>query len=236
MNTRAEHSFKVVTFFHELGHGIHDLVGKTLYSRFHGTNTVNDFVEAPSQMLENWCWTPSQLKFLSQHYSSLSPTYLATWKESASGQKEPEAKIPDDLIKSLIETKHVNEALFTLRQLHFGIFDMAIHEPKSHDEAEKMDITAMFNNFRTEITALEGPEALGMGSHWGHGQATFGHLMGKFFPTDVSVLSLNSIRWLRRWLLWLSGFPGLLRRYVPQRLCKGPHECCGRAKISPYGS
>jgi Zn-dependent oligopeptidase len=41
---------EVVTLFHELGHGIHDLVSRTIYSRFHGTSTVRDFVEAPSQM------------------------------------------------------------------------------------------------------------------------------------------------------------------------------------------
>ncbi|CRK41272.1 hypothetical protein BN1723_018810, partial [Verticillium longisporum] len=50
---------EVVTLFHELGHGIHDLAGRTKHSRFHGTSVVRDFVEAPSQMLENWCWTPS---------------------------------------------------------------------------------------------------------------------------------------------------------------------------------
>jgi metallopeptidase MepB len=67
--------------FHELGHGIHDLVSKTTYAYFHGTNVVQDFCEAPSQMLENWCWTPEPLKALSQHYSTISPEYLETWKE-----------------------------------------------------------------------------------------------------------------------------------------------------------
>lgn len=52
----------VVTLFHELGHGIHDMVSKTLYARFHGSGgTVVDFGEATNQMLENWCWDPSQL-------------------------------------------------------------------------------------------------------------------------------------------------------------------------------
>lgn len=135
---------EVVTLFHELGHGIHDLSGRTKYSRFHGTNTVRDFVEAPSQMLEFWCWTPSQLRFLSGHYESGEP-------------------IPDELINRLIATKHVNEALFNLRQLHFGIYDMTVHTPKSHDEIVNMDVTALYNDLRAQISGLKGPESQGEG-------------------------------------------------------------------------
>jgi metallopeptidase MepB len=133
---------EVVTLFHELGHGIHDLVGRCKYSRFHGTAVVRDFVEAPSQMLENWCWTPSQLKSLSKHYIT--------------GDA-----IPDGLVEKLIKTEHVNDALFNLRQLHFGTFDMAIHTPKSHEEAELMKISELYNDLRTEIAGIKGPEALG---------------------------------------------------------------------------
>lgn len=135
---------EVVTLFHELGHGIHDLAGRTKTSRFHGTSTVRDFVEAPSQMLENWCWTPSQIKALSGHY-------------------ETGEKIPDDLIEKLVSTKHVNGALFNLRQLHFGIFDMTVHSPKSHEEAEKLDPSQVYNDLRAEIAGMKGPESLGEG-------------------------------------------------------------------------
>ncbi|KJR84138.1 metallopeptidase MepB [Sporothrix schenckii 1099-18] len=62
---------EVVTLFHELGHGIHDLAGRTEFSRFHGTSTVRDFVEAPSQMLENWCWSPPQIRPLAATTSRL---------------------------------------------------------------------------------------------------------------------------------------------------------------------
>lgn len=172
---------EVVTLFHELGHGIHDLVSKTIWSRFHGTNTVRDFVEAPSQMLENWCWTPSQLKSLSQHYSSLSPEYLAGWQEAnGANATPPPAQIPDTVIQNLIRTKHVNEALFNLRQLHFGIFDMTVHEPASHDAIETMRLSATYNSLRKQITLTDGPEALGLGDEWGHGEATFGHLIGGY--------------------------------------------------------
>jgi metallopeptidase MepB len=172
---------EVTTLFHELGHGIHDLVSRTTYSRFHGTNTVRDFVEAPSQMLENWCWTPSQLKALSRHYSSLSSDYYDSWKEAnGSDASKPEERIPDDLIQKLIKTKNLNGALFNLRQLHFGIFDMTIHEPKDHSSLEAMNISETYNALRKDISKIDGPEVLGEGNGWGNGQATFGHLMGGY--------------------------------------------------------
>ncbi|CAL3969889.1 unnamed protein product [Diplocarpon coronariae] len=152
---------EVVTLFHELGHGIHDLAARTKYSRFHGTSVVRDFVEAPSQMLENWCWTPSQLKGLSKHY-------------------ETGDQIPDDLITKQISVKHVNDALFNLRQLHFGIFDMTIHTPASHAVAEAFSLSSLYNTLRQEISGLKGPEELGSKPDWGNGQATFGHLIGGY--------------------------------------------------------
>jgi len=169
-----------VTLFHELGHGIHDLVSRTTYSRFHGTNTVRDFVEAPSQMLENWCWTPSQLKALSKHYSYLKPEYQSTYEEESNSKDKPSETIPDDLIDSIIKTKHVNDALFNLRQLHFGIFDMTVHEPKSHKDIEEMPVSELYNKLRKEISKIDGPEMLGANWDWGHGQATFGHLIGGY--------------------------------------------------------
>lgn len=171
---------EVVTLFHELGHGIHDLVSKTTYSRFHGTNTVRDFVEAPSQMLENWCWTPSQLRSLSHHYSHLSPEYEAAYKEASGADQKPAEQIPNSLIANLISTKHVNDALFNLRQLHFGMFDMTVHEPKSHEDIKNLDITSTYNRLRHDISQLDGPEALGGDWSWGNGQATFGHLIGGY--------------------------------------------------------
>jgi metallopeptidase MepB len=175
---------EVVTLFHELGHGIHDLVSRTTYSRFHGTNTVRDFVEAPSQMLENWCWTPSQLRALSHHYSYLSSDYEKAYMESSNADKKPSERIPNSLVANLINTKHVNDALFNLRQLHFGTFDMTVHEPASHEALEKLDVTETYNRLRNEISQLDGPEALSGEKkgdwHWGNGQATFGHLIGGY--------------------------------------------------------
>ncbi|EFY98196.1 peptidase M3 family protein [Metarhizium robertsii] len=152
---------EVVTLFHELGHGIHDLAARTKYSYFHGTSVAGDFVEAPSQMLENWCWTPSVLKFLSRRWDT-------------------NEKIPDDMIEKLVKTKHFNSATSNLTQLLYGLFDMTVHTPKSHEEAKNMPIARVWNEFRRDITGIKGPEAQGQGLEWGNRFATIGHYTGGY--------------------------------------------------------
>lgn len=169
---------EVVTLFHELGHGIHDVVSKTAYACFHGTETVLDFGEAPSQMLENWCWMPAPLKLLARHYSSLSPEYLESWQKAGNeGQPPPSSQMPDDMIESLTKAKHVNGALFHLNQLGIGIFDMVVHGPETHAAIEAMNISKTYNTIRREIFPPESPAALGEGDEWGHAQARLGHLV-----------------------------------------------------------
>jgi metallopeptidase MepB len=164
---------EIVTLFHELGHGIHDLVAKTIYSRFHGTSVVWDFVEAPSQMLENWCWTPSQLKSLSNHY-------------------ETGEKISDGMISKLIEARSINSTFRNLDKLYKSIFDMTINTPKSHEEAMSINIPELYNSLREEILGHSGPELprqvhplskhhslaqlTVLYSSWGHGYANMKHL------------------------------------------------------------
>ncbi|KAJ6784038.1 hypothetical protein PWT90_00325 [Aphanocladium album] len=169
------------TLFHELGHGIHNLVSKTTYGRFHGTNTLQDFVEAPSQMLENWCWQPLQLKALSKHWSYLSADYEKAYLDAASdiNAVRPEEKIPDTMIDSLVRTRYVNEALFSLRSVHFSMFDMVIHQPKSHEEACNMDISKIYNKLRHDLCMLDD---LGDadGYHWANGAGNLNHVMGGY--------------------------------------------------------
>jgi len=154
---------EMIVLFHELGHGIHDLAGRTRYSRFHGTSVGRDFVEAPSQMLENWCWIPFVLKFLSKHYKT--------------GES-----IPDDLVAKQISVKHANEALANLQQLYFGIFDMVVHTPETHEEAEFLALrfSELHNELRASIWGLKGPEAFGARSDWGNAAATMSHLINGY--------------------------------------------------------
>ncbi|OAR00068.1 hypothetical protein LLEC1_07866 [Akanthomyces lecanii] len=172
---------EVVTMFHELGHGIHNLVSQTKYGRLHGTNTTRDFVEAPSQMLESWCWISSQIQALSKHWSYLSPEYEKSYMDSVpnAAATRPEEKMPEAMVQAIIRTRFVNDALLNLRMLHYSIFDMAIHQPKSHEEALNMDLSKMFNKLRHDVCMLDD---LGDADdyHWAHGAAIFSHIMGGY--------------------------------------------------------
>jgi metallopeptidase MepB len=141
---------------------------------------VRDFVEIPSKMLENWCWMPSQIRDLSHHYSYLSPEYLTAWNQTSDSDAQPPQKIPDDLAMSITNTRYINSALSTLKQLFFSIYDMTIHEPANHDAVENMNFSEIYNKLWTEITMIDGPEALGDGYEWGNGQAKFRHLVGDY--------------------------------------------------------
>lgn len=157
---------RIWTLFHELGHSIHDLVSKTRYSCFHGTMTVLDFCETPSKMLENWCWLPGPLQALSHHYKT--------------GES-----IPQSMVDNLVGVKKVNSGLFYLRQLHVSIFDLQIHQPPSHASILNTDITSTYNSLWQNITQMAGPSSGGEttytgGNDWGHGYATFFHLLSDY--------------------------------------------------------
>ncbi|KAL0947842.1 hypothetical protein HGRIS_013904 [Hohenbuehelia grisea] len=122
---------EVVTFFHEMGHVFHGLLSKTKYSRFHGTSVARDFVEAPSQMLENWCWEPKIIQKISSHYKT----------------KEP---LPAELIDKVVKSRHVNIGLFYLRQVFLAKFDIMVHTDK-----ETTDLTKLWNKMLDKISLFK---------------------------------------------------------------------------------
>lgn len=127
-------------------------------------------------MLENWCWTPSALKSLSKHYSYLSPETYKSWEESSPGTAQPPEQIPDEMIDSMIRAKLVvSSPLLLLRLIYYGQYDMEIHQPKSHEAIKNLDLSVLFDQRRKETLPLDGPEVLGAGEVWGHGQLMLGH-------------------------------------------------------------
>ena len=99
---------EVVTLFHEFGHVLHMSLAETDYARFASANTEPDFVEAPSQIMENWCWEPSVLGSFARHYQTGRP-------------------IPGELVERLAAVKNLNAGLHNLRQIMLGQIDLDLH-------------------------------------------------------------------------------------------------------------
>ncbi|MCO6554945.1 MAG: oligopeptidase A [Gilliamella sp.] len=106
---------EVTTLFHEFGHGLHHMLTEIDTSSVSGINGVPwDAVELPSQFLENWCWQPEALAFISGHYQT--------------GEQ-----LPTDMLEKMLDAKNYQAALFILRQLEFGLFDFKLHTQKDPD-------------------------------------------------------------------------------------------------------
>jgi metallopeptidase MepB len=153
-----------ITLFHELGHGIHDLVSKTRFARCHGPPaTPVDFGEAPSQLLEHWCRVPEVLKVLSKHWSYLSTECLDAWKEEAQAEgklpQQPPEQLPDGIIEKFVATRSGLRSLFHLEVLRRSIFDMIIHQPESHEALKQMDFSLEWSRLNRELIGFDEEDA-----------------------------------------------------------------------------
>lgn len=99
----------VETLFHEFGHAMHTILTRAQYARFSGTSVPRDFVEAPSQMLENWPWDKKVLDGFAADY------------------RDPSQKIPADILAKLKEARLATEGVRYRRQLSFGLMDLTLH-------------------------------------------------------------------------------------------------------------
>lgn len=103
---------EVTTLFHEFGHALHGMLANTTYPSLSGTSVFWDFVELPSQVLENWCYEKEALELFATHY-------------------ETGEVIPMDLIEKIKASSTFHEGMQTLRQLSFGLLDMSWHGGES---------------------------------------------------------------------------------------------------------
>ncbi|MEB3802088.1 M3 family metallopeptidase [Flavobacterium columnare] len=117
---------EVTTLFHEFGHALHGMLANTTYPSLSGTSVYWDFVELPSQVMENWCYEPEALALFAKHY-------------------ETGEVIPQEYVNKIKESASFLEGMATLRQLSFGLLDMDFHgqnpsEIKSVKEFEKQSM------------------------------------------------------------------------------------------------
>ncbi|MEP1097460.1 MAG: M3 family metallopeptidase [Cyclobacteriaceae bacterium] len=109
---------EVKTLFHEFGHALHGMLADTTYESLAGTNVYWDFVELPSQIMENWCYEKECLDLFANHY-------------------ETGELIPEELVDRIIRSSTYHEAYATLRQISFALLDMNWHS-MSVEEAKKV--------------------------------------------------------------------------------------------------
>jgi thimet oligopeptidase len=140
----------VETIFHEFGHAMHTILTRAKYARFSGTSVPRDFVEAPSQMLENWAWDKKVLDSFAADY------------------RDPSKKIPADILAQLKASRLATEGSFYRRQLSFGIMDLALHT-QIHD-TNANEVLPMSNEELSEVFLPMIPNTAFI--------AYFGHIIG----------------------------------------------------------
>lgn len=122
---------EVTTLFHEFGHALHGMLANTTYPSLSGTSVYWDFVELPSQIMENWVYQPETLALFAKHY-------------------ETGETIPQQYIDKIKESANFLEGMATLRQLSFGLLDMAWHS----ENPENIGRLKEFENQQFEATKL----------------------------------------------------------------------------------
>jgi thimet oligopeptidase len=141
---------EVETIFHEFGHAMHTILTRAKYSRFSGTSVPQDFVEAPSQMLENWPWDKKVLDSFAADY------------------RDPNKKIPQEILSQLKASRLATEGTFYRRQLSFGLVDLTLHTQIHATNAD--DVLPLSNKILSEVSLPVPPDTAFV--------AYFGHIIG----------------------------------------------------------
>jgi thimet oligopeptidase len=156
----------VITFFHEFGHIMHETLSTAPYETLYGVNVRGDFVEAPSQMLENWMWQPSVLKQVSRNVDSGRP-------------------LPDALIAKMIALKHVGEGLSWTRQAFLAMYDMQLHSSGAKVDATRRwaDLVAAMTPYA--MVPHTYPEASFGHLMGGYDAGYYGYLWSRVYAQDM---------------------------------------------------
>jgi thimet oligopeptidase len=157
----------VQTFFHELGHALHALFGQTTFASFSGTNTKTDFVETPSQMLEEWLYDPKVLKTVSKHYKIGEP-------------------LSDEMIAQIIRSKNSFTGLSLQRQTFYSLLALAYYQKAHLPESLFGIMKELYNRTMPEMDFYDQNHFYASFSHLpGYGAKYYGYIYSKVFALDL---------------------------------------------------
>lgn len=157
---------EVKTFFHEFGHALHALFGKTQLASVSGTSVKTDFVEMPSQMLEEWLYEPEVLERISRHYKTAKP-------------------LPNGLIDRIIKNKNLFAGTALKRQLFFAFLALEYYDRKPPLNLFEI-MKELHETLRPEIEFYEQDHVYANFSHLvGYGAKYYGYLYSKVFALDL---------------------------------------------------
>ncbi|MDB6127365.1 MAG: prlC [Verrucomicrobia bacterium] len=160
----------VEVLFHEFGHVMHAMLSRSHYVSESGQNVPLDFVEAPSQMLENWVWDKAVLD-----------TFAADYRDRSK-------KIPAETIASLVAARQAGDGYFNRRQLAIGSLDLALHT-LSPDEARRTDVVKLTNDVTAQVSFPPAPDtywAAYIGHLAGYDAGYYGYLWAKVMSIDMA--------------------------------------------------
>jgi thimet oligopeptidase len=160
------HLKDVNTFFHEFGHAMHALLGRTQIVSFAGTNVKRDFVEMPSQMLEEWLWDTQILKMVSSHYQTHEP-------------------LPDDLIATILKARTFDSGFFIVRQMYLAKLALAYFNNGPDINLDAV-LKKIFNECLYGIRFDDADHNYAAFGHLtGYGARYYGYMWSKVFAHDL---------------------------------------------------
>jgi thimet oligopeptidase len=160
----------VETLFHEFGHVMHSMLARSRFAAQGAFTVPQDFVEAPSQMLENWVWDKAVLDTFAADY------------------RDPTKKIPAEAIASLVAARQATEGYAERRQLSIGLLDLSLHT-LSADDAWQADIVKIVNDTSARVTIAPPPDtfwAAYIGHLAGYDAGYYGYLWAKVMAIDMA--------------------------------------------------
>jgi thimet oligopeptidase len=157
---------EVETLFHEFGHIMHQTLTRAPYASLSGTSVAQDFVEAPSQVLENWVWNAEILNIISGHYKT--------------GEK-----LPTDLLNKMLAARNFGQGTAYTKQLLYALFDMTIHT-----QAGAVDVTKTYDTLYAEIMGQEPLSGAHFAATFGHmmggyDAGYYGYLWSEVYAQDM---------------------------------------------------